>query len=291
MTAITRHDSQSTFPEGVEVKKVDYDQPQTLVAALRGQDALVITLSGQSQLETLQKKLIDAAVEAGVRWIMPNEWGFDTANQGLVEDIVISKVIVSVREHLKQQTNVSFTSMITGFWYEWSLAIPPAFGININKRTATLFDDGTAKITTSTWPQVGRAVASFLALPIDSNDSKTPSLNDFKNQLVYIGSFQVSQLDMLQSIYRVTNTKESDWTITSEPARQRRQQGVEEMANGSRIGFVKAMYTRVFYDDKAGDCEDKLINKQLGLPKEDLDEATKRTVQRAKDIEGQGWTD
>jgi putative NADH-flavin reductase len=66
VTAITREDSQSKLPAGVEVKKVNYDNTETLVAALQGQEALIITLSGHADIETLEKKLITAANDAGV---------------------------------------------------------------------------------------------------------------------------------------------------------------------------------------------------------------------------------
>lgn len=72
ITAITRVDSQNKFPKGVISKNVDYNKPETLVEALRGQDALVITLSGQTPKET-EMQLINAAGEAGVTWILPNE--------------------------------------------------------------------------------------------------------------------------------------------------------------------------------------------------------------------------
>jgi hypothetical protein len=288
VTAITRHDSKTELPKGVEVKKIDYERQETLVSALRDQEVLIITLSGGAQLEKAQKQLIDAAVEAGVRWVLPNEWGFDTANESLVKDIFISQTMVNIRDYLKQQSKLSFTSVVTGFWYEWSLAIGAAYGIDTLNRTATLFDDGTAKISTSTWPQVGRAVAALLALPVNSDDSKEPCLNDFKNQVVYISSFLVSQRDMLESVYRVTGTKESDWAISSEPARDRYADGLEAMKTGDRVGFAKMMYTRIFYDDKVGDCEHKTINARLGLPKEDLDDATKRAVKRAEETKG-GW--
>jgi hypothetical protein len=288
VTAITRQDSKSMFLEGVEVRKVDYGSQESIVSALRGQDALIITLSGTAPVVDLQKKLIDAAVEAGVRWVLPNDWGFDTTNPALIKDIFISNFGVQVREYAKQKSNISFTSVITGFWYEWSLAIGPAYGVDIEDRSATLFDDGNAKITTSTWPQVGRAVASLLALPITSEQSGRPCLNDYKDQPVFIGSFFVSQRDMLESLYRVTETKESDWKITTQPARDRYYEGLEQMKT-ERIGFAKMMYSRIFWDDNVGDCEDKLINKQLGLPKEDLDEATARAVQRAKAMAGKHW--
>ena len=290
VTAITRHDSQSELPKGVEVKKIDYEKQETLVAALQDQDALIITLSGGPHAETAEKQLIDAAVAAGVRWVFPNEWGFDTGNPSLIKDIFISRTKASTREYLQQQSKLSFTAVATGFWYEWSLAIAPAYGIDTVNRTATLFDDGTAKISTSTWPQVGRAVAALLALPISSDGSNGASLNDFKNQLVYVSSFLLSQKDMLESVYRVTGTKETDWTITSEPARQRYDDALKEMNQGSRIGFAKMMYTRIFWDDKVGDCEHKSSNSKLGLPKEDLDEATKRAVQRAKETGGSWGT-
>ncbi len=69
-------------------KHVDYDKPETLVEALRGQDALVITLSGHTPKET-EARLINAAGEAGVAWILPNEWSPDTANEALVKDVFV----------------------------------------------------------------------------------------------------------------------------------------------------------------------------------------------------------
>lgn len=88
MTAITRADSQNKLPEGVNVKKVDYNKQGTLVEALQGQDALVITLSGYVPKDT-QGQLINAAGEAGVAWILPNEWSPDTANEALVKDVFV----------------------------------------------------------------------------------------------------------------------------------------------------------------------------------------------------------
>jgi hypothetical protein len=88
ITAITRIDSQAQLPDGVIVKRVDYNKPETLVEALRGQDALVITLSGHTPKDS-QIKLISAAGEAGVSWILPNEWSPDTANEALVRDVFV----------------------------------------------------------------------------------------------------------------------------------------------------------------------------------------------------------
>lgn len=74
VTAITRENRSTTFAQSVQVKKVDYDSKDSIVAALKGQDALIITMNVRAPKETVAK-LIEAAAAADVRWIIPNEWG------------------------------------------------------------------------------------------------------------------------------------------------------------------------------------------------------------------------
>ena len=90
ITAITRVDSQNKLPEGVISRRVDYNKPETFVEALRGQDVLVITLSAYTSKE-IDMQLINAAGEAGVAWILPNEWSPDTANEALIKDVFVFK--------------------------------------------------------------------------------------------------------------------------------------------------------------------------------------------------------
>src|ERR1700761_2547732 len=76
VTAITRTGTKSTLPDGVTATKVNYDDHSSLVHALQGHDALIITIAVTAQAE--QEKLIRAAADAEVPWILPNEWGFDS---------------------------------------------------------------------------------------------------------------------------------------------------------------------------------------------------------------------
>jgi hypothetical protein len=280
ITALTREGSQTKLPSGVISKTIDYGKIETIVEALKGQEALIITVPGQAPEET-ELNLIKAAAKAGVKWIL-NDWCPDTLNEDLVRDVNIFQPKVAFRKAISDLGVSNYISVSTGFWYEWSLAIPAAYGIDSINRTATLFDEGDVKITTSTWPQVGRAVAGILSLPIKAEGSKA-SLENLKNQVVYVKSFTVSQKDMLESVYRVTGTKEADWTITKEPSTERYANGLKEMYEGSRNGFAKMLYTRVFYPDGCGDIEHKgTINDLLGLPTEDIDAATRVAVDRAK---------
>ncbi|KAF1818253.1 NAD(P)-binding protein [Dissoconium aciculare CBS 342.82] len=274
VTAITRHESKSPIPSGVQVAKVDYDDHESLVAALKGQDALIITL-GVTAPHDQQRRLLRAAAEAKVPWVLPNEWSPDTEDEGVVRDVRAFTDRPKIREEIAAEGKLAYISVTTGFWYEWSVPIPSAFGFDIDNRTATLFDEGETPISVSTWPQIGRAVAALLSLPSDK-------LEAYRNKQVYINSFTITQKEMLASLQRVTGTSESDWTIIKQSVTERYSQGQVELGKGDRVGFVKMMYSRIFFPDGNGNFEKRrgLANAALGLPKEDLDEATKRATDR-----------
>ena len=62
---------------------------------------------------------------------------------------------VATRKAITDLGKSSYIAVCTGFWYEWLLAVPAAFGIDFAKHTVTLFDEGETKISTSTRSQVG----------------------------------------------------------------------------------------------------------------------------------------
>lgn len=133
------------------------------MGALKGQDALIIALSGLAP-HGIDTTLIQAAGDAGVPRISPNEWAPDTANEELVKDVVvfqskgkqqhssvsafcvecllIDRCLQDRSKAIADLGKRSYIAVSTGFWYEWSLAIPSAFGIDSAKRTVTLFDEG-----------------------------------------------------------------------------------------------------------------------------------------------------
>lgn len=144
----------ATFPKGIEVKRVDYARSETLVQALEGHDALVITLSGRSPFQEIEAKLIRAAGEAGVSWILPNEWSPDSTHQGVIKDVFLFGMKAATRSLIEEIGKTSYIGLSTGFWYEYSLAIPKNFGFDFKERKVQFYDDGNTKISVSTWPQV-----------------------------------------------------------------------------------------------------------------------------------------
>lgn len=165
---------------------------------------------------------------------------------------------------------------------------------------ATFYDEGDIEISTSTWPQVGtefhtllvrltdvrkvgRAVAALLSLPLQAEAGHGGQcLSQFKNQVVYVNSFVVSQKDMLASALRVTQSKESDWTISKKASREQFTIGMADMKEG-RKPSANFLYARIFFPgpDGGGDFEHKgTLNGLLDLPREDLDDATKTAMER-----------
>ncbi|KAI4128234.1 MAG: hypothetical protein LQ341_006698 [Variospora aurantia] len=287
VTALQRADgSKGTLPTGILTAAVDYDDPnqESLTAALTGQQILIITLSVRAPPH-LQSQIIHAAVKAGVKWIMPNGWGADVFHPTLRAEEPYFEAIALACEEV-EALGANYIAMVCGFWYEWSLACgEPWLGFDIKGRKATFFDAGETKIGSSTWVQCARALAALLSLP---EEGAEVSLQRWKNGALYVSSFRICQREMLDSLHRVMGTSDQDWTITRQPSGERREEGREEVRKGIETGFPKTLYSRVFFPNGDGDYEvNHGVAKQvLGLPEEDMDEATRRAVE----IVESGWT-
>ncbi|KAI1478648.1 hypothetical protein F4774DRAFT_419247 [Daldinia eschscholtzii] len=260
LTAITRHDSTKTFPEGLRVARVNYsgNDDTEIVEALRGQQVLIISMSVHEPRDTVSK-LVRAAAKADVPYILPNWFGHDAVNDALCEDSMLKGVRDSIISEIKSLGVSSYILLVCNFWYEFSLGGgPDRFGFDFNKRTFVVSGDGTVPIRTSTWLQCGRAVAALLSLkelPDDEADT-SPTLSRFRNGCVYISSFCLAQRDMFESVKRVTGSVDADWT------------------EGNWKLFTKMLYSRMFFPSGDGEYKGDLHNDLLGLPIEDPDEAT-----------------
>jgi saccharopine dehydrogenase-like NADP-dependent oxidoreductase len=157
VTAITRPDSTSQLPNGLhDVKKVDQKNHSELVEAFRGQDVLAITL-GVTADRGQANKFVDAAIEAGVPYVIPNEYGGNYADEELGRDTGLSAPILAMRKYIEEEGagKTAWIAISCGFWYEYSLSGAEfRYGFDFKERTLTLYDEGKRHITTSTWPQV-----------------------------------------------------------------------------------------------------------------------------------------
>lgn len=286
MTAISRQGSSNKLPEGVVVATVDYEDEDSIVAALKNQQFLIVTMAPTAPRGT-HSKIVQAAAKAGVPYVIPNEYGGDIENVQFGQDTLLGPVNKANRDEINS-LGMQWIAVCCGFWYDYSLAGGEGrFGFDFDKRSLTLFDDGNAKNSTSTLSQVGCAVAKVLSLkelPDDENDQSL-TVSSFLNKGLYLKSFVVSQKDIFESVKRVTGTTDSDWTITRESTKKRYEEGAAMVKTGNMAGFGKMLYSRAFFPEDSNDFSDKVQNELLGLPAQDLDEATQVGIDMVKELQ------
>ncbi|KAG9659230.1 NAD(P)-binding protein, partial [Aureobasidium melanogenum] len=162
ITALTRKGSNISLSSSINVIEVDYDSIENLTSALQNQDLLMITLAVDAPPH-IHPNLVSAAAAAGVKYVIPNAYGFDFTNPAINADIPFGHIAQQHFSSIESKGMVHF-SLVCGFWYEWSLGIPWCYGIDLVHRKAIFYDDGNTKMNTSTWEQCGRAIAALLSL-------------------------------------------------------------------------------------------------------------------------------
>ncbi|CAF1379471.1 unnamed protein product [Adineta steineri] len=138
ITALTREDSTSKMPPGVEIKKVNYDDPSSLVEALKGQEVLIITMAVTAPKEQ-QTKLIEAAAAANVPWVLPNEFGGNPTEVEMQKDSFIGEGKTKYRDHIEKLAwpliaqRMALTLKIALLLYMMmaTLALTPALGLKL----------------------------------------------------------------------------------------------------------------------------------------------------------------
>ncbi|KAI9845858.1 MAG: hypothetical protein M1837_004539 [Sclerophora amabilis] len=282
LTVVTRPTSTATYPPSVKVLKGDYNDPSFLKSAFARNDALILTLAFTSTGED-QVKLVDAAAAAGIKWILPTEYGGDNSVEAMRESAPFISNKTATREKI-EELGANWIGVVTNIWLSFSLN-GGMFDIDVPNHAATLYDKGTTKFNTTNLPLVGKAVAALMSLPLSSESGA--SLSDYKNEFVYIRSHLVSQRDILISVQRITGTTDNDWKIEYRDAGKYIQDGNERAMNGDYTGFIAAYFGLYFKEGMGGNFEGKgVANSVLGLPEnEDLDEAVKQALEDAKKIQ------
>ena len=221
-----------------------------------------------------QTQLIDAAAAAGVRWVLPNEWGSDTDHPGQNAS-PIHAAKGGYRRHIEAK-GLCWIAQVNGQWYDFSMA-GGNYGIDLLRRHATIYDGGDVQTITTTVAQSGRAAAAVLSLP-------PAELERYKNKHMYVSSFLLSQNDMWAAARRATGTTEQDWTVERKDAAATLQEAQEKIAKGDFLGGLLAViYVSNWKPALGGNYTAKgLANEHLGLPVEDLDEQTKLALEKAK---------
>ena len=118
LTAITRSSSNATFPPSVEVQRGVYDSDAFFESALQGQDVLIVVLAGTAPKD-LQSRLIKAAAAARVPWMLPCEFGPDSANPEITKEMAFLASKKVYRDEVEALGESSWIGVVTGFWFDF----------------------------------------------------------------------------------------------------------------------------------------------------------------------------
>lgn len=110
----------------------DYSSHEDLVSAFKGQDAVVSTVGAPALGD--QIKLINAAIEAGVKYFIPSEFGGNTLNEKTAKLAVFGKK-VATRKYLEEKASegkINYIVINNGPFFDWGMysRTPMLFGHN-----------------------------------------------------------------------------------------------------------------------------------------------------------------
>ncbi|VUC25780.1 unnamed protein product [Clonostachys rosea] len=194
ITVLRRHGSSSKFPEGTKVIDVNFDSVDELTAALKGQDALVSSVG--TPLLQGQKLLVDAAIAAGVKRVLPSEFGsnLDFAN---TRKLPVFAHKVEVQDYLKEKaktTPITYTFVYNSAFLDWGLQ--HNFLLAHAEGKPSIFDGGDITFSATTLSSVADAVVGVLSHPEET-----------KNRTVFIEDTKITQNKLLELAKKANPSK------------------------------------------------------------------------------------
>ncbi|KAG8777456.1 hypothetical protein FRC15_011330 [Serendipita sp. 397] len=268
VTALVRSTSDYTVPPNLDssrirVLKEDFTDHSALVAALSGHDAVVLAIPFGLDLLSASQAVINAAIEAGIKRVIPSE--FESDESPLTQPLYGNKQ--AVRGLVKEAANegkITYTLIRNGIWFDVGFQI--ALGFDAANKSVTLYDEGNRKFHTTTVPSVCRAIVSILANP-----------TKFVNTVVHIHDFFVTQQDILAVVERVT---ESKFTVTNVDMEVLGKTSLEALMRGeftfpNLAGVIKAS---IWGKESAARWDENDDSAAVGLGDANLEEEIKKVL-------------
>lgn len=155
-----------------------------------------------------------AALAAGVKQLITNEFGFDTFHPHAAELPISASKLEAQRvleEELQKATvdgkpaPLAWTAIITNTWYDFAIRAG-FFWLNPAKRTITRFGSGEQRVSISRIALNGETVFAVLREP-----------KRFRNRPVYVASHSITTDDLITLAMEVSEDPERSWNVIDMP--------------------------------------------------------------------------
>jgi hypothetical protein len=223
-----------------------------LTAALEGIDGLVSTVgAGAIDGQTI---LIDAAIAAGVKRFIPSEYGSCTTDSKL-ENFPVYAGMFKIKRYLQEKADsgqLSWTVLACGAFLEFVFHGPLLLDFVSHK--ATLFDEGDNRFSSTSLPNVGKAIAGIF-----KNFEAT------KNKIIRVSEVILTQNEIL----RIAEELRPDikWDIDHVRASAVLEEGLDGIKSGdfSMPVIYKILKGTVLAGEDYGSAYDETNNESLGI--------------------------
>ncbi|KAF2491432.1 NAD(P)-binding protein [Lophium mytilinum] len=273
LTIITRASSKSTYGSTPTISVPDDLPTSALTDALKGFDALVITMAGSYVAECL--RLADAAFAAGVKRIIPPDFGScDSADPETLEILPLMAGKAKVRAHLEELCGrdreggkMTWTSLITGHFFDYGLR-GGLLCFDVRKKKVQVLDGGDVKFSATNLDTIGTAVVKVLT---------KEEQGGLENKLLYVHSFHVTQNELLEVLEMATGSV-GKWELEQCSSKELLAVSRPKMLKGDGHATEEVV---AVHGIVASDWEGKegFANELLSLEKEDLVECVTKVVE------------
>ncbi|KAF2028240.1 NAD(P)-binding protein [Setomelanomma holmii] len=267
ITAITRQSSTYTSPPDSNIthKIVDYSAFDSLVAAFTGQDAIVNCVTGGATQYDPSKRIIDAAIAAGVMFFFANEFVSNLMSEQykrLPESFVGAKVrIRAYIEELAKQGKIAWTSLNGGPFFDMCF--------DVANRRARIYGTGDNPLFWTPLPTIAFAAANMLRNP-----------EPIINQPIYICNMpHLTQNILLATLESVLDTK---FTVEKVDIKKINEHSLIALGRGETMKAMKGLtVSNQFYEGDCGNDFSRLIeNETVGVEMKSVEDAVRDTIKR-----------
>jgi len=271
ITAIARTASKAHFPDAVTLKQVSDDfTTEELIAALSGQDAVVVCVGGTKA--AVQMRIADAAQQAGVQRIIPADFGSFDSNSELSLRMMPQYVAKGdVRRHCEKLAAksageggaFSWTALVCGHFFDYlEDGLLQAFP---KRNYSRIFDGGEIKWSATTLETVAKATVAVLL-----------KADETKNKRLFIESFLITQNQLQEVLERVTGER---WEVEQVESEKFMVETKEEIArNPGNHEAVEDLVGVVGIVEGNWEEKEGFANGLLGLELEDLEQVVRKTL-------------
>ncbi|KAF3766967.1 NAD(P)-binding protein [Cryphonectria parasitica EP155] len=260
----------TNLPSNAHEVVVDFDSPDALASALKGQDAVVSTLNAQGAQAEIALITASSLPDSTVRRFIPSGFGPDMERpKERALPIYVGKVGIENRlralaggDEEGGGNRLSWTTVSNGAFLDWGLE--HNFLLDAGQGKATLWDGGEHKFGMTSLAAIGQAVVGVLRNPEET-----------KNRTVYVREAAVSMKQLVSIVQDLNPGKK--WTIEEASTFDAAKKSGEAMTKGNNdFSAIAGFIFRVTFGKDAG--ADVAVNDNQLLGVHELNERELKEV-------------